>query len=72
MLGHQVSRFINHNDVPTDAAGLPLLGAQTTRPESVNQYEAGLKTRLFDRKVTFNLSLFRTDIEDSQAQVTNG
>lgn len=63
---------INQNGVPTDAAGLPLLGAQTIRPESVNHYEAGLKTRLFDRKVTFNLSLFRTDIEDYQAQVTNG
>lgn len=63
---------INQNGVPSDAAGQPLLGAQTIRPESVNHYEAGLKSKLLDNKVTFNLSLFRTDIEDYQAQVTNG
>lgn len=63
---------INQNGVPSDAAGQPLLGAQTIRPESVNHYEAGLKSKLWDNKVTFNLSLFRTDIEDYQAQVTNG
>lgn len=63
---------INQNGVPSDAAGQPLLGTQTIRPESVNHYEAGLKSKLWDKKITFNLSLFRTDIADYQAQVTNG
>jgi iron complex outermembrane receptor protein len=63
---------INQNGVPNDAAGLPALGAQTIRPESLNHYEAGIKTQFWDRKATFNLSIFRTDIKDYQAQVNNG
>lgn len=63
---------INQNGVPSDAAGLPILGAQTIRPEEVNHLEVGLKTQFWDRRATFNLALFRTDIDDFQAIVTNG
>lgn len=63
---------INQNGVPTDAAGLPALGAQTIRPEELDHYEAGLKTQFGGRRVTLNLALFRTDIADYQAVVTNG
>jgi iron complex outermembrane receptor protein len=63
---------INQNGVPNDASGLPALGAQTIRPEDVNHYEAGLKNQFWDRKATLNLSAFRSDIQDYQAQVTNG
>lgn len=63
---------INLNGVPTDATGLPLLAAATIRPESVNHYEAGVKTQFWDRKATLNLAAFRTDIGDYQALVSNG
>lgn len=63
---------INQNGVPNDATGVPALGAQTIRPESVNHFEAGVKAQFWDRKATFNLSIFRTDIKDFQAQVNNG
>lgn len=63
---------INQNGVPGDAAGDPLLAAATIRPESVNHYEAGLKSAVWDGRVTANLAIFRTDIKDYQANVNNG
>lgn len=63
---------INLNGVPNDAAGNPLLAAGTVSPEKVNHYEAGIKAQFWDRKATFNLSAFRTDIANYQALVTNG
>ncbi len=36
------------------------------RPESVNNYELGLKTRLFARKLSLNLAAFRMDYTDVQ------
>ena len=42
------------------------------KPESVNHFEAGIKTQLWDRKATFNLAAFRTDIKNYQATVSNG
>lgn len=63
---------INLNGVPADNAGNPLLAAATVRPETVNHYELGLKTQFWDRKLTFNLALFRTEIGNFQALVNNG
>ncbi|WP_298166981.1 TonB-dependent receptor [Novosphingobium sp.] len=63
---------INLNGVPADAVtGVPLLDLATIKPESVNHYEVGIKTQFLDRKVTFNLSAFRTDVSNYQAQVSN-
>jgi iron complex outermembrane receptor protein len=63
---------VNLNGVPADAAGNPILAAATVEPESVDHYEAGVKAQFWDRKATFNLAVFRTDIADYQALVTNG
>jgi iron complex outermembrane recepter protein len=63
---------INQNGLPTDSAGVPLAAAGTIRPESVNHFELGLKTQFWDRRATFNLTAFLTDITDYQATVTNG
>ncbi len=63
---------INQNGVPADASGIPILAAGTVKPESVNHFEAGLKSQFWDRRVTLNLSAFRTDIKDYQANVNNG
>lgn len=63
---------INLAGLPLDAANNPILSASTVDPEKVVSYELGLKTQLFDRRVTFNLAGFWTDIDDYQATVTNG
>jgi len=36
------------------------------RPEFLNSYEAGIKSQLFDRKLTLNLSAFHYDYRDQQ------
>ena len=63
---------INLNGVPADANGNPLLAAATVKPESVNHFEIGVKSQWLGRAVTVNLAAFRTDIDNYQAQVTNG
>lgn len=63
---------INQNGVPADAAGDPILAAATVKPESVNHYEAGIKAQFLDARAILNLSAFRTDIRNYQANVNNG
>lgn len=63
---------INQNGVLTDASNNPILETGTVKPESVNHFEAGVKAEVWDRRVTFNLSAFRTDIKNYQANVNNG
>ncbi len=46
--------------------------AATVKPESVQHFEVGLKTQLWDRRATFNISAFRTTIKDFQATVNGG
>jgi iron complex outermembrane receptor protein len=62
---------LNLNGVPTDANNNPVLAAAAVKPEHVRNYEAGVKTTPF-RTVTANLAVFDTEIEDFQAQVSNG
>jgi iron complex outermembrane receptor protein len=62
---------LNLNGLPTDAAGNPVLSSATVKPEHVKNYEAGIKTTPF-RGGTANLAVFDTEINDFQAQVTNG
>src|SRR3546814_5939607 len=54
------------------SSDLPIEAAGQIKPESINHYEAGIKTQFWDGKATLNLSAFRTDIRDFQATVTNG
>lgn len=63
---------INQNGLPTDAAGNPILAAGVIKPESVNHFEAGVKSQFWDRRATLNLTAFRTDIKNYQATVNNG
>jgi iron complex outermembrane receptor protein len=63
---------INLAGLPLDANNNPILSAQTVKPEDVDHFEIGLKSQLFDRRVTFNLAGFWTEISDYQATVTNG
>lgn len=63
---------INLAGLPLDASNNPILGAATVKPEKVDHFEVGLKTQIFDRKATFNLAGFWTEIKDYQATVNNG
>ncbi len=63
---------INLSGLPLDAANNPILSSATVKPEKVNHFEVGLKTQFADRRITFNLAGFWTEINDYQATVTNG
>ncbi len=63
---------INLSGLPLDLNNAPILGAATVKPESVNDYELGLKTQLAGHRATINVAGFWTDIFDYQATVTNG
>ncbi|MEN9683112.1 MAG: hypothetical protein RLZZ427_863, partial [Pseudomonadota bacterium] len=63
---------INQNGLPLTTANVPDLSASTVKPESVNHFEAGLKTQFWNRRATFNLSAFYTAINDFQATVNGG
>ena len=63
---------INQNGLPLDQNNQPIASAGTVKPESVNHFELGLKTQFWNRRATFNLTAFRTDIQNFQATVNNG
>jgi len=62
---------INLSGLPLDANNRPITSVETVKPESVNHYEAGLKTQWLDHKLTANIAGFWTEIDDYQATVTN-
>lgn len=62
---------INLSGLPLDGAGAPIKAVETVKPETVNHYEAGLKTQWLANKITANFALYWTEIEDYQATVTN-
>ncbi len=49
---------------------LPLGVQPDVAPEKVDSYEAGLKTQWLDRKVTFNIAGYWTEISDYQTAIT--
>ncbi len=63
---------INQNGLPLNADNTVNQDAGTVKPESVNHFEVGLKTQLLDRRATFNLTAFRTEIKNFQATVNGG
>ncbi|QIK78756.1 TonB-dependent receptor [Sphingomonas piscis] len=63
---------INQNGLPLNADNTPNLDASTVDPESVRHFEVGLKTQFLDRRATFNVAAFRTEIKDFQATVNGG
>jgi len=62
---------INLSGLPLDATGAPITAVETVEPETVNHFEAGLKTQLANGAVTLNGAGFWTEISDYQATVTN-
>lgn len=62
---------INMSGLPLDNANLPAISKAVVKPESNTNYEIGFKTRLFDRRLTFNIDAFYTRVSDFQANVTD-
>ncbi len=63
---------INLSGLPLNATNTGVdLSTQTVKPEKVNNFEVGLKTQFLDRRLTFNLAGFWTDVADYQATVNN-
>jgi iron complex outermembrane receptor protein len=52
-------------------AQLPAGATSVIQPEKVTSFEAGVKTRLFDRKLTFNADLFFEEDKNYQANLIN-
>ncbi|WP_242124816.1 TonB-dependent receptor [Sphingobium sp. Sx8-8] len=63
---------INQNGLPLNSDNTVNYAAGTVKPESVNHFELGLKTQFWNRRATFNLTAFRTEIKDFQATVNGG
>jgi len=62
---------INMSGLPLDAQNQPVLATAVVRPERNSSYEVGLKTRLFDRRLTLNVDGFYTDVRDFQATLVD-
>jgi iron complex outermembrane receptor protein len=58
---------VNPSVPPTVAGGLPLNESLFIEPEIALDYELGIKTDLFDRRLQLNANLFWTDVDDYQA-----
>ncbi|MBY6211994.1 TonB-dependent receptor [Microbulbifer agarilyticus] len=56
------SYFVTSNTNPADAEYFP------TRPEQSTNFEVGLRSRLFDDKLQFNLTYFDMTVEDYQVR----
>lgn len=55
----------------TTASTPALLARQPVDPETSDAYELGLRSRLFDRRLTVNITAFDTKFKDFQAQSYN-
>jgi iron complex outermembrane receptor protein len=62
---------INMAGIPNAADGTPALTSAVVDPEEVTTFELGLKSQLFDRRLTANLALYATEIADFQANVVD-
>jgi iron complex outermembrane receptor protein len=62
---------LNLNGVPV-VGGVPQVQFAQVDPEKVDHFELGAKTQFWDRRITFNLTGFWTQIRDYQALVNDG
>ncbi len=62
---------INMSGLPLNDQNLPAVGTAVVRPEKNTAYEVGLKTRLFDSRLTFNINAFYTRVIDFQSNVSD-
>ncbi len=62
---------INMSGLPLDAQNRPVLATAVVRPERNTTWEAGVKTRLFDRRLILNADVYHTRVTDFQATIVD-
>jgi iron complex outermembrane receptor protein len=62
---------INMSGLPLNTANLPALSTAVVRPERITTGEIGVKTRLFDRRLLFNVDVYDTEVKDFQTNVVD-
>ncbi|MDP4360895.1 TonB-dependent receptor, partial [Escherichia coli] len=67
----QKSGGINMSGLPVNTVNQAVLATAVIKPEKNGTWEAGLKTRFFDNALTFNLTGYRIEVKDFQANVVD-
>ncbi|MBC2665218.1 TonB-dependent receptor [Novosphingobium flavum] len=62
---------INMSGLPVDSTGAPVQGTAVVRPERNTTWEAGLKTQLLNKALTFNIDAYHVAVTDYQANVVD-
>lgn len=62
---------INMSGLALTSTNQPALNTAVVRPERNTTYEVGLKTRVFDRHLVFNIDGFYTRVRDFQATIVD-
>jgi len=62
---------LNFANLPRGPGGELLLDLAVVKPEKVNSFEIGLKSQWFDRRLTANVTLFLTNIQDYQSNIVD-
>lgn len=62
---------INMSGLPLDAQNQPVLSTAVIRPEVNQTWEVGLKSHLFDRHLSLNLTGYYTKVRDFQATIVD-
>ena len=62
---------INLSGLPFNSGNAPTLTTAVVRPELNQTYEVGIKSKLFDRRLTVNLAGYWTDVKDFQATIVD-
>ena len=62
---------INMSGLPLNVANQPVVATAVVRPELNTTWEAGVKTRLFDRRLILNVDGFYTRVRDFQATIVD-
>ena len=62
---------INMSGLPLDANNQPALATAVVEPERNTTWEAGMKSALWDGRLTLNLAAYRTTVRDFQATVVD-
>ena len=62
---------INVSGLPLDAQNRPVLATAVIRPEVNQTWEGGIKSRLFNRRLSLDLAGYYTKVRDFQATIVD-
>ena len=62
---------INMSGLPLNPTNLPALSTAVVKPEKNTTTEVGVKTRLFDNRLQFNIDYFNTTVKNFQTNVVD-